>query len=900
MTDDTDIEFIPVSNADFLATVFREDKLRAFVTGFDADPTGAADDRTRAKMWGGGEVRNGGAKKIKDAVARGLNTFVTISVFDAGDDGQVRRTKSLHDGTYLIVADDIAAGDQPGPGAKWADNGVLDLVYGLEPSYILETSPGNTQWGWILQVKEDRAWLIDRIQEKMIELGLAKDAKDPGMKGVTRYVRLPNGLNTKAKYKGIAGCAEGFPCRMRKWQPEVQYTAEAIARALEVDLTAPAYDDRGIGRQLAKVDLAASDDPVLGWLEAEGLVKGELLGKPGAFDLTCPWVDEHSDGADNGTAYFAAGYVDRSTGEQYLRGGFTCHHGHCEDRSRTDLLNWLAERGHDVQGVLEAFEEVVEGEVIPQKVAANVIWADQLSDCSNEEELRRVCHNIRRSRHLDKAARDVLASIVQNLSTELMGTRISREAARELVTPKKRTLEGGTGLGVGGADGVGAAPAWAQGWVYLCRTAEFYHLDTKRRYSQRAFDFNYLHEIPEDELSASSFLGRNNLIPKLHASLYAPGNDRIFRAAFDGLEYANDHSPAPPSKPEAEWTLEDIDALNTFVRHWEEFIPNPLEREIFWDYLSYVVQHEDRRVLWALLLIGTTGDGKSSISELLGLLLGDTNVDVVNGSSIDGKFTGWAEGYRVKVIEELKMHGHNRYDRVNQIKPFIANKKISIERKGMDPYTVMNTASYIIYSNYVSAVPVEDDDRRFCLIQLRFTAREEVRAWIEQQPAGYWDRYYSALREHSGVLGEWLKNRPISATFDPYTEAPETRVKQVAREMTTSDDKAALKDIISDGRIGVSSEWISLKHLRAAFLDMDLNRIPDNARIVNLLTELGWYRVTLVGDDGAPVKKQRVHWPERGDQTYLWGRIRGAEMTTTEMKAVLDSTKDQTEDEGAE
>jgi hypothetical protein len=72
-------------------------------------------------------------------------------------------------------------------------------------------------------------------------------------------------------------------------------------------------------------------DHVLGGLRSLGLVKrgdqparrlGSGLGY--GWDIVCPWIDEHTNRADTGTAY--------GCGQ-----GFVCHHGHCQDRVGRDL-----------------------------------------------------------------------------------------------------------------------------------------------------------------------------------------------------------------------------------------------------------------------------------------------------------------------------------------------------------------------------------------------------------------------------------------------------------------------------------------------------------------------------------------------------------------------------------
>ncbi len=67
-------------------------------------------------------------------------------------------------------------------------------------------------------------------------------------------------------------------------------------------------------------------------LRRRGLYKAPL--GDGKHDITCPWVNEHTDQIDGGTAYF-------ESDETWPIGGFKCLHGHCSHRHIRDLLLFL-------------------------------------------------------------------------------------------------------------------------------------------------------------------------------------------------------------------------------------------------------------------------------------------------------------------------------------------------------------------------------------------------------------------------------------------------------------------------------------------------------------------------------------------------------------------------------
>ncbi len=190
------------------------------------------------------------------------------------------------------------------------------------PSYRLETSPGNEQWGYLLSVPEENPHRIDAVVNAFVLAGITEDGLDPGMKGVTRYVRFPMGSNTKAKYRDKKD--NPFTCAMREWDPERRYSIEALAECVGADLGAA--DVQQYGGFVDAAGATGSHADLIQRTEDLGLAKG--WNSKGNLEVTCPWVDGHTDGVDDGAAilFFEKGPV------------FRCHHGHCERRGIGDYL----------------------------------------------------------------------------------------------------------------------------------------------------------------------------------------------------------------------------------------------------------------------------------------------------------------------------------------------------------------------------------------------------------------------------------------------------------------------------------------------------------------------------------------------------------------------------------
>lgn len=286
----------------FLNTVFKDlpQGARPWVAGFRCDPyhPGA--------RWGGCPI-NG---RIPDIIEAEANNYLAVSSFRPGEDGKIHRRKANFAALHLVMVDDV--------GTKVPIGAVA-----LEPSYLLETSAGNYQAGYLLaEPVTDRA-LAEAVVDAMVAQGLATDGKDPGMKGVTRYGRLPLGINNKPVL--VAEHGQPFRVRLAEWEPDRRYTLDEIIEAygLKLGTTRP--------NPARESYSPPDDDPLLRWLAERGQVQGPANAE-GWLPISCPWLGEHTDRADTGAAYLPPS-------------GFKCHHGHCETRTVHDLRAWAKQQG---------------------------------------------------------------------------------------------------------------------------------------------------------------------------------------------------------------------------------------------------------------------------------------------------------------------------------------------------------------------------------------------------------------------------------------------------------------------------------------------------------------------------------------------------------------------------
>lgn len=164
----------------------------------------------------------------------------------------------------------------------------------------------------------------------MIASGLTADGADPGMNGVTRYGRLPVGMNGKAKYVDRGG--RRFVQRVAIWSPEIRYSVDEIAEAYGVNMTTVS---RKLYGTKVRHPQPSPNDGFIAVLQAAQLYLEPLSSIEKGHRIVCPWVREHTDQEPSGTVYF------EPSEHNEWRGGFKCHHGHCLRRNIVDLAHFV-------------------------------------------------------------------------------------------------------------------------------------------------------------------------------------------------------------------------------------------------------------------------------------------------------------------------------------------------------------------------------------------------------------------------------------------------------------------------------------------------------------------------------------------------------------------------------
>jgi hypothetical protein len=250
--------------------------------------------------------------------------------------------------------------------------------------------------------------------------------------------------------------------------------------------------------------------------------------------------------------------------------------------------------------------------------------------------------------------------------------------------------------------------------------------------------------------------------------------------------------------------------------------------------------------------------------------MGGQNVRSLNGSTLESNFTDWAMGYALTSIEEMKQHGHNRFDVMNRLKPFITNTEVEIHPKGKPSYVAPNSTNYLVLSNYLDGAPVEDEDRRFMFISSSIGLAEVKRMTDE----GYYKKLFIAIQNNAGALRQWFLSYALHEEFKADGRAPHTATKDTVVEMSKSELDILAEELIEGGAVGVHKQVVSSQHLSRA-LRAKTDEPFQTTRVSRMLTAKGFRFLT------------RKWW--NGEACRVW-TLQGEDMSVDEAIKLLDST----------
>ena len=188
------------------------------------------------------------------------------------------------------------------------------------------------------------------------------------------------------------------------------------------------------------------------------------------------------------------------------------------------------------------------------------------------------------------------------------------------------------------------------------------------------------------------------------------------------------------------------------------------------------------RVATSLVLVGPQGVGKGRLAWLMQQLYG-TNGILVDMDDMTSSFNAHVAAKQFIVIDEMTAGGPRSWDKTglaNKLKKLITAEEIVVNEKGVKKFNISAHANYMVTTNYLDAIKLDQDDRRFAVVTFDGVVdrRDDAAYW------NTWSRWAESGEGQAAWL-DYLLGVDLTG-FDPKGWAPETAAKAVMKQASLS------------------------------------------------------------------------------------------------------------------
>ncbi len=227
-------------------------------------------------------------------------------------------------------------------------------------------------------------------------------------------------------------------------------------------------------------------------------------------------------------------------------------------------------------------------------------------------------------------------------------------------------------------------------------------------------------------------------------------------------------------------------------------------------WMAYPLQHPGAKMSSAIIMHGPQGTGKSTVWQCLAKIYGDY-ATVLNQRGLEDRFNSdWVDSKLFILAEEVVTRAEMWHIK-NELKELISGEWIRVNPKNVAAYRQRNQVNGVFLSNENQPLPLDNDDRRHCVIYTPPAVGE-----------GYYDEVHLEI-ERGGVeaLYHYLMTLDLG-DFHPKKRPPMTEAK------------AALIALSSPSEMRFMHEW--------AAGELDLPVVPARSTDV-YAAYLRWCRI---------------------------------------------------------
>lgn len=214
-------------------------------------------------------------------------------------------------------------------------------------------------------------------------------------------------------------------------------------------------------------------------------------------------------------------------------------------------------------------------------------------------------------------------------------------------------------------------------------------------------------------------------------------------------------------------------AIDLFLDHVAYLFENEVERHTFLDWCAHLEQKPGELPHYGWLHIAShTGCGRNWLASVLARVWRGyvaPNVDLP--ALLDSQYNGSIARRVLAIVDEIQEGGSGNRRHTNRLTALLNAETRLINPKFGRQFQEFNSCRWLVFSNFLNALPIDNTDRRW-----RVVTHERA-----PRPAGDYERLYAALadKEFINAVGVFLRERDISG-FKPGERPPLNAAKAAA------------------------------------------------------------------------------------------------------------------------
>lgn len=295
--------------------------------------------------------------------------------------------------------------------------------------------------------------------------------------------------------------------------------------------------------------------------------------------------------------------------------------------------------------------------------------------------------------------------------------------------------------------------------------------------------------------------------------------------------------------------------VSPFLDFLSRLLPNESDRQILLSYMASVVQYPGRKFLWAPVIVGTQGNGKSTLINILDYaidgVIRDKNDDMreytvaLKSADIDAKFNSPLLNKLFVGVHEMHSEGgwKQQREREDHLKQLITEATILIELKNIDKFNARNVANFMFCSNHRDPVRLEDNERRFSIF---YTAQSDVSHLVRDGMTGdYFPNLWGWLRDTGfAAIAQYLTMYEIPMALDPTKgaqRAPRTTSHAEAVEESRPFAERAIMEAMERADTGFKEGLVSTIAVKKLF-ELENEKPLSGRALSNVMKAIGFNR----------------------------------------------------------